>query len=44
MCRFFEFFTSVNGGYDDGYIFRSDVSRIFWERYWAIGEKGGDTN
>jgi hypothetical protein len=35
---FLEFFTGIDGGYDDGNVFRCDVGGVFGERNRTVGE------
>ena len=39
----FEFFASVDGGDNDGDIFRGDVCGVFGEGNGTVGEEGGET-
>jgi hypothetical protein len=43
MGSFLEFFTGINGGYDDGDIFRGNVGGVFGKRDRTVGEGGNDT-
>lgn len=42
--RLLEFFTSIDGGHNDGDIFRGNVSWVFGERNGAVGDRGNDTD